>query len=171
MTDEWIKVMRELWSNPSAQFDGRYTQFSDVEFRPAPVQPAGPPIWVGGSSRAALRRTAEHGDAWHPINRTPEQLREGKADIWKMCERFGRTEPPALTLRIDMRVILDGHDYPKPAHAGHMLVGTPEQLLEQIAELQEIGVEHLSLEFVGRDFDDFSAQINAFAEQVRPRIR
>ncbi len=170
MTDEYIKIMRELWTNPSAEFAGRYTSFSDVEFRPMPAQQGGPPIWVGGSSRAALRRTVEHGDAWHPINRTPDQLREGKADILKLCERFGRAVPPAMTLRIDMRIVLDDHPYPKPAHAGHMLIGTPPELVEQLEELREIGVEHFSLEFVGRDFADFTAQVDAFAEQIRPRL-
>ena len=170
MTDEYIKIMRELWTNPSAQFDGAYTSFSDVEFRPLPAQQGGPPIWVGGSSRAALRRTAEHGDAWHPINRTPAQLRVGKADILKLCERFGRATPPELTLRIDVRIVLDDQPYPKPAHAGHMLVGSPSEIVEQIEELREIGIEHLSLEFVGRDFEDFTAQVDAFAEQVRPRL-
>lgn len=170
MTDEYIKIMRELWTNPAAQFEGRYTQFADVAFRPMPTQVGGPPIWVGGSSRAALRRTVEHGEAWHPINRTPDQLREGKAEILKLCERFGRATPPELTLRIDARVVLDGEAYPKPAHAGHMLVGTPSELAEQIAELREIGINHLSLEFVGRDFEDFTAQVDAFAERVRPHL-
>jgi probable F420-dependent oxidoreductase len=170
MTDEYIKIMRELWTNPSAEFAGKYTSFSDVEFRPMPAQQGGPPIWVGGSSRAALRRTVEHGDAWHPINRTPDQLREGKADILKLCERFGRAVPPTMTLRIDMRIVLDDHPYPKPAHAGHMLIGRPSELVEQLQELREIGVEHFSLEFVGRDFADFTAQVVAFAEQVRPHL-
>ncbi|MGE3272025.1 MAG: LLM class flavin-dependent oxidoreductase [Chloroflexota bacterium] len=170
MTDEYIKIMRELWSNPSAQFSGKYTEFSDVEFRPMPVQKGGPPIWVGGSSRPALRRTVELGDAWHPINRTPDQMREGKAEILKLCERFGRATPPEITLRIDARIILDDHPYPKPAHAGHKIVGTPSQVVEQLEEMREIGVEHFSLEFVGRDFDDFTAQVDAFAEQVRPRL-
>jgi alkanesulfonate monooxygenase SsuD/methylene tetrahydromethanopterin reductase-like flavin-dependent oxidoreductase (luciferase family) len=51
-----------------------------------------------------------------------------------------------------------------------MLVGTPDELIDQIAELREIGVEHLSLEFVGRDFADFQAQIETFATEVRPRL-
>jgi len=170
MTDEYIRIMKELWTNDHPTFDGRYTQFDDVVFLPRPAQPAGPPIWVGGSSPAALRRTVEHGDAWHPINRTPDQLREGKAAIMRLCERFQRAAPPALTLRIDVRVELDDRPYPKPAHAGHMLIGSPDALVEQITELREIGVEHLSLEFVGRDFEDFTAQVEAFATLVRPRL-
>jgi probable F420-dependent oxidoreductase len=170
MTDEYIRIMRALWADEKPSFSGKYTEFSDVEVRPLPARENGPPIWVGGSSRPALRRTVELGDAWHPINRTPEQLREGKAEIAKLCERFGRATPPEMTLRIDARLLLDEYPYPRPAHAGHMLVGTPDELIDQIAELREIGVEHLSLEFVGRDFADFQAQIEAFATEVRPRL-
>ena len=170
MTDEYIAIMKTIWATPKPTFSGRYTQFSDVELYPLPVQPGGPPIWVGGSSRAALRRTAEHGDAWHPINRTPDQLREGKAEIARLCQRFGRATPPAMTLRIDARLLLDEYPYPTPAHAGHMLVGTPDELLDQIDELREIGVEHLALEFVGRDFADYQAQVEMFATEVRPRL-
>lgn len=171
MTDEYIAIMKTIWATPKPTFSGRYTQFSDVELYPLPVQPGGPPIWVGGSSRAALRRTAEHGDAWHPINRTPDQLREGKAEIARLCQRFGRATPPATTLRIDARLLLDEYPYPPPAHAGHMLVGTPEELLDQIDELREIGVEHLALEFVGRDFADYQSQVEMFATEVRPRMK
>jgi probable F420-dependent oxidoreductase len=171
MTDDYIKIMRELWTNPKPAMNARYSQFSDVEFNPMPVQKGGPPIWVGGSSQPALRRTVEHGDAWHPINRTPDQLRQGKAAIEKLCQRFRRDQPPTMTLRIDARLELDSYPYPQPAHAGHMLVGSPEELLDQIEELREIGIEHLSLEFVGRDFADFQAQIEAFATEVRPHLK
>lgn len=170
MTDEYIRIMKELWTNPKPTFDGKYTRFSDVEFHPLPAQQVGPPIWVGGSSQAALRRAVELGDAWHPINVTPDQLRKGKAEIAQLCQRFGRAQPPALTLRIDVRLLLDEYPYPDPAHAGHMLVGSPDELIDQLEELHEIGVEHFSLEFVGRDFADFQSQIEAFATEVRPRL-
>jgi len=171
MTDEYIRIMKELWTSPNPTFDGAYTQFSDVQFHPLPAQKAGPPIWVGGSSRAALRRTVELGDAWHPINITPDQVRKGKAEIAQLCQRFGRAEPPALTLRIDARLVLDEYPYPEPAHAGHMLIGSPAEFADQIEELRGLGVEHLVLEFVGRDFADFQAQVETFAADVRPRLR
>lgn len=171
MTDEYIEIMKTIWASPHPTFSGRYTEFSDVQMYPPPAQAGGPPIWVGGHSRAALRRTAEHGDAWHPINRTPAQLREGKAEIDRYCQRFGRATPPTMTSRVDARLLLDDYPYPDPAHAGHMMVGTPDELLDQIEELREMGVEHLVLEFVGRDFADFQAQVEAFATEVRPRMK
>ena len=77
MTDEYLAAMRELWTSPAPSFAGKYTQFSGLHFEPKPVQKPHPPIWVGGHGRASLRRAAEIGAAWHPINRSPEELRAG----------------------------------------------------------------------------------------------
>ena len=51
-----------------------------------------------------------------------------------------------------------------------MLEGSPDQLLEQVEELRELGVEHLVLEFTARDAEHFAAQVEAFAREVRPRL-
>ncbi len=71
MTDEYLAAMRELWTSPAPSFAGKYTRFSGLKFEPKPVQQPHPPIWVGGHGRASLRRAAEIGAAWHPINRSP----------------------------------------------------------------------------------------------------
>ena len=57
MTDEHLRAMQELWTARAPSFSGTYTQFSGLTFEPKPVQKPHPPIWVGGHSRAALRRT------------------------------------------------------------------------------------------------------------------
>jgi probable F420-dependent oxidoreductase len=66
VTDEWITIFKQLWSQSPASFNGRFYRYSDIRCEPFPVQKPHPPIWVGGRSRAALRRTARHGDGWHP---------------------------------------------------------------------------------------------------------
>lgn len=170
MTDEYLRAMQELWTNPEPSFAGRYVSFADVEFRPPPAQKPYPPIWVGGSSPAALRRTAEFGDAWHPINRTPEELRAGMAEIARLGERFGGAAPPALCPRVDARLVLDDLGGPEPAHVGHLLEGTPEQMVELVEEHRALGVEHLVLEFVARDAEHYVAQVEAFADRVRPHL-
>ena len=171
MTDEWIRVMNELWTNPEPSFSGKFTQFSDVTMQPGPAQKPRPPIWVGGSSPAALRRTVEFGDAWHPINRTPAQLKEGWSTIQALCKRFGRETLPALAPRIDAHLIVDDIGAPPPAHRGHMIEGTPEAFVELVEEQRELGAEHFILEFTARDADHYFAQLDAFAEKVRPRLK
>jgi probable F420-dependent oxidoreductase len=170
MTDEYVQAMRELWSSRAPSFAGKYVQFSDLVFEPKPVQQPHPPIWVGGHSRAALRRTVDVGAAWHPINRPPEELRAGQAELARLCRARGRATPPALTLRNDLRVLRAGEAAPKSAHAGRVIAGEPAALVEQLTELRECGVEHLVLELLAADGRELDEQLAAFAERVRPRL-
>src|SRR5215813_9423515 len=140
MTDEHLEAMRELWTSMAPSFSGKYTQFSGLTFEPKPVQKPHPPIWVGGHSRAALRRTVEFGAAWHPINRAVDELRAGQAEIARLCQARGRAIPPALTLRNDLRVLRPGQSAPASAHAGRVMAGEPAALVDQIGELGHCGV-------------------------------
>ena len=170
MTDEYLRAMQELWTSREPTFAGKYTQFGGLVFEPKPLQTPHPPIWVGGHSRAALRRAAEFGAAWHPINRPADELRAGRAELARLCQARGRAAAPALTLRNDARVLRAGDKAPASAHAGRVLAGEPAALLEQLAELAECGVEHLVLEFLAADGRDLDAQLTTFAERVRPRL-
>jgi probable F420-dependent oxidoreductase len=70
--DEAIEICRRLWREPEASFHGEHFSFDGVVFEPKPVQPGGPPIVVGGESRAALRRAARLGDGWIGMGHTVE---------------------------------------------------------------------------------------------------
>ena len=170
MTDEYLRAMQELWTSRRPAFNGAYTQFNDLVFEPKPIQKPHPPIWVGGHSKAALRRTAEFGAAWHPINRPVEELRASQAEIARLCQARGRASVPALTLRNDVRIVRPGESAPKSAHAGRVLAGSPADLVEQIGELTAVGVEHLVCEFLAADGRELEEQMATFAERVRPRL-
>jgi probable F420-dependent oxidoreductase len=170
MTDEYLEVMQELWTKPAPSFSGNYTQFKSVKFEPKPVQKPHPPIWVGGHSEAALRRTVQFGAAWHPINRSPEELKAGRAELARLCQARGRAVPPAITLRNDVRLVGPGETAPKSTHGGRVIAGEPARLVEQIAELAECGVEHLVLEFLASDGPELDGQMATFAERVCPKL-
>src|SRR5439155_5222938 len=70
MTNEFVSIMVELWTNPAAAYNGAYYRFEGVELKPPCVRRPHAPIWVGGSSRAALKRVAEFGDVWTPLGFT-----------------------------------------------------------------------------------------------------
>ena len=170
MTDEYLEAMQELWVNPAPSFAGKYTQFGGIVFEPKPVQKPHPPIWVGGHSRAALRRAARFGAAWHPINRAPDELRAGQAEIARLAQARGRSAPPALTLRNDIRIVRPGQSAPASARGGRVLAGEPSALVDQIAELAACGVEHLVLEFLSADGRELGEQMAVFADGVRPHL-
>jgi probable F420-dependent oxidoreductase len=168
MTDEYLRAMRELWTGSAPSFIGKYTQFTDLKFAPKPVQQPHPPIWVGGHSQGALRRTVEFGETWHPINRAPEELRAGRAELARLSKAAGRGAAPTITLRNDIRVLRPGQGVPTSTHAGRVLAGEAPVLIDHVHELAECGVEHLVLEFLSEDAQSLSQQLSAFAEQVRP---
>ena len=66
IADEYIEVLKVLWSAAEPEFHGQFVDFAAVYFEPKPLQTPHPPIWIGGSSLAALRRAARVGDGWYP---------------------------------------------------------------------------------------------------------
>jgi probable F420-dependent oxidoreductase len=170
MTDEHLRAMQELWTSAEPVFEGKYTQFSALRFEPKPVQRPHPPIWVGGHSRAALRRTVAFGAAWHPINRPPDEIRAGRAELERLARSAGRNSVPAITLRNDVRMLLPGRGPLPSTHAGRPLMGDAALLIDQVRELADCGVEHLVLEFLSEDGAALDAQMRAFADQVRPAL-
>ena len=71
VTDEYLQVFKCLWTEEAPEFDGEFVQFRNISFLPKPLQDPHPPIWVGGESAPALRRTARYGDTWYPIGSNP----------------------------------------------------------------------------------------------------
>jgi probable F420-dependent oxidoreductase len=75
-TDEYLELMRALWSGQVVDSRGAFRSVQGVAGSPRPVQREGPPIWVGGRSEAALRRAARH-DGWCAYSLSPRRIREG----------------------------------------------------------------------------------------------
>jgi probable F420-dependent oxidoreductase len=71
VTDEYLQAFRALWTEDDPRFTGSYVKFGGIVFAPKPVQKPHPPIWVGGESGPALRRSVRLGDAWYPIGTNP----------------------------------------------------------------------------------------------------
>jgi alkanesulfonate monooxygenase SsuD/methylene tetrahydromethanopterin reductase-like flavin-dependent oxidoreductase (luciferase family) len=71
VTDEFIEAMKLLWTQEAPEYSGDFVNFSNTSFLPKPVHNH-IPIWVGGESNIALRRTVRYGDVWFPGNNNPK---------------------------------------------------------------------------------------------------
>jgi probable F420-dependent oxidoreductase len=61
---EAVQIMKLLWSQPKASFQGRYWNFTDVSMEPKPTQKPHLPLWFGGHHENALKRAVKYGSAW-----------------------------------------------------------------------------------------------------------
>ncbi|HJW70230.1 MAG TPA: TIGR03619 family F420-dependent LLM class oxidoreductase, partial [Candidatus Binatia bacterium] len=73
-TDEYLAVLRALWTEERVTFRGRFVRLEEAAFFPKPIQKPHPPIWIGGASAAAFRRIAHLGDCWLAVPRSPADL-------------------------------------------------------------------------------------------------
>lgn len=160
--DESIKIMRELWESEDPEFDGEFFSFSGVKFSPKPIQKPGPPILIGGASRAALRRVATLGDGWHPIRQSIADLKQNIATIHSLAEEAGR-DPSEITVTV--RTELDVLDSRSDGTESSM-IGTADHLRATIEQYEEIGVSELVLSVSTDDVERIQRTQDRFAAQV-----
>src|SRR5262249_53261850 len=106
---EGIDVVRALWRDTSASFDGRFTRFSGVSIDPKPVQKPGPPIWIGGRSGAALGRARGPGAGGVSYVVTPERYAQSVAKIHAAADAARRSLDGFVTAHLTFITV--GRDY------------------------------------------------------------
>ena len=171
--DEWIQILRLLWTEENPQFAGRFHQFGDLGFLPKPVQKPHPPILIGGNTRPALRRAARYGDGWQGIGLMPEDVATKRRELTLLCEEAGR-DPASLQIsfRITIRLIDDpSRGGPSQEPTGLTLFGTPAQLVDLLGPYRTAGVAELGIAVRGVGSADEAAEtIERFAAEVMPQI-
>ena len=91
-TDEALAIMRRVWAEDEVSFAGEFWKLDRITVLPRPVQQP-LPVWIGGSSEAAMRRTGRLGDGWIPSFITPEQFRVGVQKTQTFAAAAGREVP------------------------------------------------------------------------------
>jgi probable F420-dependent oxidoreductase len=140
-TDESIAMMRAVWSDDPVSFAARYipAEIDNMRMMPKPEQPI--PVWIGGTSDAALKRAARY-DGWHGSRAMPEQA----APLVKRL-REARPEPQ---FAISLRSNWDGRDE-----------GALRARLEGYAA---VGVGHVMMEPNDRELDDWLRSVERIAK-------
>lgn len=170
VTDEYIRILRALWTEEWPSFQGRFYSLEEVRFFPKPVQRPHPPIWIGGHTSPALRRAARLGDGWHPIGlRPPAGLQpqaygEAAREIRAQAQAAGR-DLGRFTFSFRAPLHLTAAPLPADRTPFH---GAPKQILEDIAAYRGMGVSHLVFDIPGATADAILASLQRFAEEVRP---
>jgi probable F420-dependent oxidoreductase len=176
VTDEYLNACRELWTKDNPRFEGRYVKFANILFEPKPVQKPHPPIWVGGESGPALRRTARLGDGWYPIGTNPQhrldsmkRLAAGVDRLHRLTREAGR-DPSKVALAY--RISSWGTSLPARADDGERRLfsgGTPD-IVADLQAFRDFGVGHVDFNFDGATADAMIANMRRFRDDVLSKV-
>ena len=175
VSDEYIGAFKELWTSDNPTFEGKYISFSEIEFAPKVVQKPHPPLWIGGESSAAMRRTARFGDGWlpgvtnprFPLD-TPQQL-VGRVDrLRRTVEDAGR-DPYTIDIRLGGVVWKDEMET-TAAGDRRPFTGAKEQVAEDIGRYEKIGVTYLSFQLGQPTLEETLEGMERFMTEVAPLV-
>lgn len=171
-TDEAIHAMRAAWTGESVELRGEHFVAAGNTMLPTPAQPGGPPIWIGGNAKRAIRRAVELADGWVPMpnparsaarRRTPalETLDDLQARIEEahaVCAAAGRTSPLEIVF---MPLGLD------------MFTNAPvvaDAVIESIRSLAEVGVTYVTTSVPGEARSEILANLEIFRDDIIPAV-
>lgn len=166
VTDEHIRLLQTLWTRDEPQFVGDHYQISGMTMYPKTAQRPRPPIWTGGISPRALRRSADLGDGWHGIGMGPVDISRVRQQLQAMREESGRGfEGFELSLRVGLDVT--NTELPQSRLP---LRGSPGQIAGDVVRYREAGLTYLVVEPRARDTDEFSNQMERLSREVWPLL-
>jgi len=164
--DEAIDAIAAALTDEFPELPGPRWPARDVGIRPRPLQTPRPPIWVGGSSHAALRRAAQRGDGWLPQTVKRSDLRDQVAQLVEMREQFRDGAPIAIGALAGTYYLGEpGFEPPRGT-----VSGSAARIAEDVAELAKLGVSHVQLRFPSRSVDELCDQIAGFGQEVQPLL-
>ena len=165
-TDEALELMQKLWTEEPVTFDGKYYKVNEGSFRPKPVQQPGPPIWVAGRSRAALRRTARFGSAFHPVRPTLEYMDEIRSELDALLPEYGRA-PGDVEITVKLPLVFSD-DAPGPEDPP--TIGSSQSIIDGLRQYQDHGSSHFVLDVMPETLRVTLDTMERFAQEIRPKL-
>lgn len=178
---EGLDIMKALWTEPTANYDGSFWQLKNAAMEPKPVQKPHPPIWFGARSESALRRAVRHGDGWMGAGSS------SSADFvsqYGHVQRFldqAQRDPAGFAISKRVYVAVDndrdraerrlrewfGVRYKSADMASQVSIwGSRQECIDKLGALVQAGARHL---MINPAFDDME-HLEIFAQDIMPRL-
>src|SRR6266478_7805265 len=183
--DEACEVIRSMWKERRTTFEGRYYQLTDAPLDPKPVQTPQTELMIGGGGeRVTLRIVAKHADHWNIWGGPGVLARKGKI-LDDHCSTLGR-DPKTLKRSANMALLItdkknevdqlaDTIAKRMGRHAADArdtcLAGTPDQIREQLQQLQSARVDTLFIPSMFRPVDELRRDLDRFITEIAPEFR
>jgi alkanesulfonate monooxygenase SsuD/methylene tetrahydromethanopterin reductase-like flavin-dependent oxidoreductase (luciferase family) len=171
--EEAIQLIKQLWTNEPASYSGTHYRITDAYCAPRP-DPIPPLLIGGGGEKRTLRLVAQYADWWNIPGGTAANYGHKLNVLRRHCEAVGRDYDTILKTWSAESVALA----PTEAEARRIaaaspyqtdpIIGTPEQVVEQLRAFLDLGVEYFIVRLV--DFPQ-TAGIELFVREVMPQLR
>ena len=180
-TDEGLQIMRALWTEDKVNFSGDYYQLDEATIAPKPVQNP-MPLWVGGSAKQAIERTAMWGTGWQAGIENADDVKPVIAAIKKRASelgrkidddhfgagfsfRFGAPDDPVVTRYNEFLNKRLGKE-PK----GFTAAGGVEEMMALVHDFKDAGVQKFILRPIASGTDEMIEQTQLMVEKLIPEI-
>jgi probable F420-dependent oxidoreductase len=178
---EIIDVMKALWTQPEAHFQGEFWRLDALKMEPKPLQKPHPPIWLGARHTNALRRAVRHGDGWMGAGSSGTESFVAAVDQTKMFLEEANKDPSSFTISKRVYVAVDndedraegrlkewfGKRYGNADMASQVSAwGSTAKVMEELAKVTDAGAEMVLL---NPAFDDME-HLEALSEEVIPHL-
>jgi probable F420-dependent oxidoreductase len=141
--DEWLDALHAVLTEDPVSFEGEHYTVPRSHIAPAPVQAPRPPLLLGGSAPAALRRAGTRGDGWISSSRaTLDDIRDGGRLVREAAVAAGKA---AEDVRVVVRGVTVLRDRPVDGDRP-LLTGSVEQLREDLDVYAAAGVDEVFLD-------------------------
>jgi probable F420-dependent oxidoreductase len=177
--DEALEVMTRLWAGDDACFEGRHHRLEHASISPRPKQSPFP-LWIGGSSPGAIRRTARFGHGWLAPLQSPDEAAVSVKAIRAEAARIGRSIPDDhYGATFLFRLGPDAAEFPSPfsripdpairqRYAGVQALGDAEAVLDRVRAFRAGGITKFIAIPLARDAADMNEQTRLLAREVVP---
>ena len=170
-TTEYLRLWQACWEPGPTTFHGRFFSFDEMHVSPKPLQQPHPPIWIGGSSHASLRRAARFAQVWQPTPTALPELLSNQGYLREVCAEIGRNDVPRT--RMSFRVNFS-HITGSSSSAGERPTGqgTAEQVASDLKRYrQEAGLEEFQINFNGcGSLQQLLDSMDALVQDVIPKV-
>jgi alkanesulfonate monooxygenase SsuD/methylene tetrahydromethanopterin reductase-like flavin-dependent oxidoreductase (luciferase family) len=190
-TGESLRIITRLWTEDRVTYNGRHFSVADAVCITKPLRKPRPPIWIGATEDAAIRRAARLADAWYPSPHAPlAHTERGLAYYREYLREYGKTAPPELPIRRDLFIAADqdtavregSQSIRGPMSLWHdteydpdrYFMGSPEAIVEEIGRYRErLGDLHwiFRITWPGLPQKKVLEQVELLASKVIPHFR
>jgi probable F420-dependent oxidoreductase len=172
LTDETIDAMRQAWSQESVELTGTGFTAAGNSMLPRPRQLRGPPIWVGGNSKIAIRRAVARGDGWLPMHNPGRVAARRRTAALSSPGDLVRSlaYAKAYSRQVDKAVFRDVIFGPPGISRFGAAGWTADRVADEVGIWQEAGVTSVLINIQGNDSREFLGLVRRFGAEVIPRF-